>query len=216
MPKESKEDILIVRNIDLECDVVDTDYGYSHAEYFMVKYDGTPFRIKPGETRKLPRYVAEHYAKHLSNHVLLKMEESTGRKGLMTNIVERPKVLSQIIVGVDSYYLGDEPELGEGAKAAALEQKYNKEEPAMDLGQVANPMMGNLTEEGKSIDDIIKQTGQEDKPEAIDKPEKDMTLREKLSVKTNKELMIECDRLGETITGRETKEQLIAKIEKMA
>lgn len=219
MPKESKQDTLIVRNIDLNCHEIDSEYGYDHSEYFMVKYDGQPFKIRPGETRKMPRYVAEHFAKHLANHVLIKEEEASGgsKRGLMTSATRRPQVLKEILVGVDSWYNDDESFQSEGEKAAEIDQELNPEEKAMDLGVVDDPMMGKLTPDVKPIEEIIKASGVEDDQvvETSELPEKP-TIDDRLNRMTKNELIRECDKLGETVTGRETNAELITLIKKMA
>jgi len=152
-PKTDCQDILIVQNIDLNCTDIDSEEGWSHADFFQVKYGGAPLRIAPGETRRVPRYRAEHYAKHLADHMLQKMEVETGKQFLVNNVIERPKMLAKILVGVDSYYLEqDIKPPTETDKLIAEDQQLNpqEEEKAMDLGEVPNPMVGVLKEAPKT------------------------------------------------------------------
>lgn len=152
-PKTDCQDILIIQNVDLNCSDIDSEEGWSHADFFQVKYGGAPLRIKPGETRRVPRYRAEHYAKHLADHLLMKMEVETGKQFLVNNVIERPNMLKKILVGVDSYYLEqDIKPPTETDKLAAEDQQLNpvEEEKGLDIGEVTNPMVGVLKEVPKS------------------------------------------------------------------
>lgn len=136
-PKEHPEDTLIVRNIlvgdDTEIeDVVpyanarpsidpqtgqqhfvnqiDTnlfEYSWNTREYFEVRWDGRPHRIRAGETRRMPRYLADHFAKYLIDFILMQRETKEKVTGLQKNRLERAKLYKQIVIGVDSYYNGD-------------------------------------------------------------------------------------------------------------
>src|SRR3990167_8011700 len=143
-------DILIVCNPDVNCDDIDTEEDYPHKDYFQVRWANYPHRVSPGQTRKMPRYLAEHYAKHLADHILTRMEEKTGRKGLMQSSVERPKVISQILLGVDTWFLGEtEVEIGE--KVGRLVDTLNPDERPVDLGTIPDPLMGMLKAEPKPV-----------------------------------------------------------------
>lgn len=41
-------------------------------EIFVGEWDGNKRSFKPGESKILPEWLAEHYAKHLANHMLIK------------------------------------------------------------------------------------------------------------------------------------------------
>jgi hypothetical protein len=157
MPIESREDLILIKNIDIDCDEVteeivrrdrtqqdenghslisweDVPESFDHAEYFQVKFDGHPFRLAPGTTRVMPRYLAEHFAKHLADHVLQKKErkilKETGKVTmLMNNVVERPKVLREIIVEVQQYHFeSDEAaqeQLGTGSRLGQRVDEIN-------------------------------------------------------------------------------------------
>jgi len=203
-PKEDPQDVLIVQNIDLNCDDVDTEEGWSHKDYYQVKWGGNPIRIKPGETRRLPRYVAEHFAKHLANHILMKMEKETGKQFLVNNPIERPKVLKQIIIGVDQYFLDQEiAEQTEGEKVAAEIEKLNEpEEKALDVGAVPNPAIGELKEEPKTPEI----------PEEKPSKEKTSIWDPKLPDPSINELRHACKLQGIEFTLKDNKETLIQKL----
>lgn len=188
MPKGNEQDILIVQNVDLNCNDIDPEEGWSHADFFQVKYGGHPFRIKPGESRRMPRYVAEHFAKHLADHMLTKMEEETGKQFLINNIVERPKMLKKILLSVEQYFLDEDiKSLTPGEQAGAEVERLNsiEEEKALDLGEVPIPMMGVLTDQ---ISEVIKKEDNKMSKSSLFDPNKP---KPKMS-----ELMKECKRLG--------------------
>jgi len=136
MPKKtSEQDIITVQNIDLDCDEVDPETGISHREYFQVKWDGVPHRIKPGATRNMPRYLAEHYAKHLTDHLLLRKEKEEKRTNLMNNSVEREKIKGQIMIGVDEFFVQDEDDI----RSEKVEEPVSAREPA-EKATVTSPI----------------------------------------------------------------------------
>ena len=174
--KSDPQDILIVKNIDVDCQeistdvlpvtrvVIDSETGqrstiydqvveeFNHAEYFQVKFSGKPFRVFPGKTRLMPRFIAEdHFAKHLADHILTK------RGKPINSATERPRVLKEIIVGVQEYYLQDEV-LDEGGAAASQVETLNAQEEAraINMGVIPPQAVGILKEEGPSLDDILK------------------------------------------------------------
>lgn len=123
--KEHEQDIMLVRNIDVDCedtsvDIVkttrrirDSETGAEiteyleltdecdHSKYFQVKWGGQRFRIAPGQTRRMPRFIAEHFTKHLADHILGKREIEEKRVGLINHPIERPKIIEEILLGVD-------------------------------------------------------------------------------------------------------------------
>mgnify|MGYP001585984974 FL=1 len=174
--KSDPQDILIVKNIDVDCSeissdvlpvtrrLVDPETGqastiydqvveeYNHKDYFQCKFSGKPFRIKPGETRRMPRFIAEdHFAKHLADHILQK------RNKPINSSTERPRVLKEIIIGVDEYYLQDDV-LDEGSAAQSQVDKLNpiEEAKAINMGIIPPDAVGKLVPEGPSLDDILK------------------------------------------------------------
>lgn len=232
-----ENDILTVANIDVDCDVIDTEENYPHKEYFQVRWSGHPHRIPPGQTRKMPRFLAEHYAKHLADHMLMRMEEQTGRKGLVQSSFERPRMLARIILGVDTYFLG-ETAAEEGAKVAAMVDQLNPGEKELDLGTIPDPMLGALKPEPKKVvikdepetpevpptspvsaTQVVENTPTTTTPttEPADvpptgKPEDTSIFDPSKPKPTRKQLFADCEKLGIEVTGKETVDQLIAKI----
>lgn len=194
--KPHENDILIVANPDVNCDVIDTEFGYPHKDYFQVKWHGRPHRIPPGKTKRMPRFLAEHFAKHLADHLLTKKEEETGKQGLLNHPQERPKIISQILIGVDEWYLGDN-ETDAGQQVEDMVEELNPNDKAIDLGVVPNKVMGVLVETPK-----IEDFKEPDKPEE----------QPKEGEKSREDLIKECIDLGIEIKGSETLEQLTDKI----
>lgn len=85
------DDLVVVRNILIDDATIDPEYQGSRADYFEVRYDGEPLRIPPGETRVLPRYLAEHFAKHLADYILMReghmVHDSLLRSPLLSKII---------------------------------------------------------------------------------------------------------------------------------
>lgn len=101
------QDIVLVRNIHTDCDYFDDEEGYSHADAFMVRWDKTPFRIEVGQLRRFPRYLAEHYAKHLIDHILQKQEDEGKGKMMTRNLKLREKLHAEIFAEVEETYASD-------------------------------------------------------------------------------------------------------------
>lgn len=173
-PKEHPEDTLIVRNIlvgdntEVEDVIpyansrpgVDPNTGGAHfinqietntfehswstREFFEVRWDGRPHRIKPGETRRMPRYLADHFAKYLIDFILVRREEKEKLTGLLKNRLERAKLYKQIIVGVDSYYNGDLYDYQrEGNFVEEQVTKMNNDtSPSFNIGEVPPVALG--------------------------------------------------------------------------
>lgn len=172
-PKIHPEDTLIVRNIlvgdDTEVqDVVpyanakpgidpnsgaqhfvnqiETDiyeHSWSTKDFFEVRWDGRPHRIKPGETRRMPRYLADHFAKILIDFILTQREEKEKLTGLLKNRQERAKLYKQILIGVDSYYNGDLYDYQrEGNFVEQQVEQLNTTTNVHDLGEVPPVALG--------------------------------------------------------------------------
>jgi len=234
MPQQiSQDDILVIQNIDIDCDDVTEEIetkflaktnpetgqvirqrveevvSWAHKDFFQVKKGGYPYRIAPGETRRYPRYIGEHYANHLIDHMLMKKEKETNQKNLVRNPAERKALLDKIII--DTEYLHREDEISEDQKTFEKVKELNKEpgERSIDLGQVpdkvtralpsATPVKaGNKPAPVKNTGDVAK-TSVWDK----DKPKP-----------TKKELLAQCEELDIETTGKETVDELIDKVKK--
>jgi len=169
--------------------------SFSHANFFEVRWNGMPFRIVPGETKLMPRYLAEHFAKHLADHVLQKRQKSGG-PSLMQNREERLKVLREIITKVHQYYAGD-MDIDHGEQAYQAVQGLNQETGAeLDVGEVPNKAVGVLKDE-PDYDSMIEDAEAEDK-------KKDTTA----GYKNKASLIKEAKELGLELKGSETRDQI--------
>lgn len=208
-------DSILVANPDTDCDFEESvitphndPYVYNHRDYFQVLWGGQPHRIKPGETRIMPRFLAKHFAKHLADHLLMKKEEKENKSGLMQSPTERPKMLATILLSVEDFFLSP-TQTSEGEKVEKMVEQLNPGERVQDLGAIPDPALGVLKPEPKPVDDILKEVAKatEDKPTSktsiwdTDKPKP-----------TKKELIEEASRLGIEITGKENVDTLINKI----
>ena len=229
--KAHENDILLVYNPDLGCDEEDAEEGWSHKDFFQVKWDGYPHRIAPGESRRMPRFLAEHYAKHLANHILGKRERSEGRIGLLQSPIERPKVLATIVQKVEEYFHG-QPNLTVGQAAALQVEKLNEpvgipltsrdqELPATDIGEVPNTAVGVLKAEPKPLAEILKNAEEtsgvpsveDGNAPVVSEPAGPTSIYDPSKPRpTKKELLADAYKLGIEVNGKETVDQLIDKI----
>lgn len=240
MPKTSQEDILIVRNIDVACtevhqelvrrdrsqqdenghtfvayeDVIDE---WRHADFFQVRFNGYPHRIAPGEVKLMPRYLAEHYAKHLADHVLLK----TGKP--QNHAIERPKTLAKIIEGVHTYFQEDasddnqrlaqrldELNRPENVGVSADGKTYTLKE-VTDAAPVASKALGVLDQPPeKSLDELLDEVREDDAPSQEVDPNRPRL--DQPDAITRKELLEAAHSQGIKVTGRENKAELISKL----
>lgn len=251
-PKEHPEDTLIVRNIlvgdDTEVEEVipyanarpsvdpmtgqqhfvnqiDTnlfEHSWNTREFFEVRWDGRPHRIRSGETRNMPRYLADHFAKYLIDFILLQREDKEKVTGLLKNRLEREKLYSQIIVGVSSYYNGDMWDYErEGNYVEQQVQQLNQPDNARNLGMVPNIAAGyGLTD--KPPEPVVTVTSTTGIPsfEGISVTTTAIPLspspadgvpvskQELIDSKTKNQLVAEAKALGIEIKGQENKTQL--------
>ena len=233
MPEEHDQDLLWVYNPDIGCEEVTADLHpvnvptgrvidgipqtvtqyqskeFNHADGFTVFWGSVPFTIRPGEKKIMQRYIAKHFAKHLADHVLEKMEHETGRKNLLNNPIERPKVIKSILVAVYEYY-NQPTQVSEAQKAAKQMEVAN--EQATSLGAMPDPLYGTM-KQSLSPEEILKNSEASEEiksPEVARDPDK--PLLEQLDVVTKKELLESCINQGIEVTGKENKETLASKL----
>lgn len=234
-PKEHPEDTLIVRNILVGDDTevsdiipyanarpsIDPTTGQQHfvnqidadifehvwntREFFEVRWDGRPHRIKAGETRRMPRYLADHFAKYLIDHILTQREQKEKVTGLLKNRLERAKLYKQIIVGVDSYYNGDMFDYErEGTYVEQQVNELNAPDNTVDLGEVPNIALGyNTTDKPPEKIDL-----EPEQPIAPPNPNTPKTQDELIASKTIGQLRSEAKQLGIEIKPTMTKDDL--------
>jgi hypothetical protein len=241
-PKEHPEDTLIVRNIlvgdDTEIEDVipyanarpgidpatgaphfvnqiDTnqfEHSWNTKDFFEVRWDGRPHRIRPGETRRMPRYLADHFAKYLIDFILSQREEREKLTGLVKNRMERAKLYKQIIAGVDSYYNGDLYDYQrEGNFVEEQVTKLNDTGgSAHDLGAVPPVALGYGTTD-KPPEPVAPP-----EPLAMNdpllNPQGSKTQEELIATRTISQLRSEAKQLGIEVKNTMTKEDLAAAV----
>src|SRR5258708_14504016 len=147
-------DILLIQNTDTNCDEVDSVLGWQHKDCFEWPWDGKPHRIVPGGQRRFPRWLAKHYAKHLADHVLGRMDKP------INDAYWRPVVLGKIFIAVEELFdEGPTPTPGEKAlhevedlnpelPTSQVAQEFGAgkghELPSQDLGSMPDPTIGTL------------------------------------------------------------------------
>lgn len=87
-----ENDLYLVCNILVGDDSIDPVWNSSRLDFFEVRWEGEALRIPPGETMIIPKYLADHFAKHLVDHIL------TTRGVMIHNSAFRDPLLSQIIL----------------------------------------------------------------------------------------------------------------------
>lgn len=101
--KQNIQDLVEIANIDISCDLPDPDVHPQGRESFVVAFDKVPHSINAGETRIFPRYLADHIAKHLADHILVKSKKQVKDP-------TRPQILEEIYRGVKENYSAPNPE----------------------------------------------------------------------------------------------------------
>lgn len=227
-PVESPEDIILVKNIliNVEKEVEETiPYAnakhdvdpltggthpinrietntYMHVwntkDYFEVRWDGRPHRIKSGQTRQFPRYLAEHFARYLIDFILTEREEKEKLKNLVSNKIEREKLYNEIILEVTSYFHGDDYQ----SEGQFVEQQVEQLNNAYDVGEVPNRAIGYASDKPVMPDLSAGGIGTPDITTAS------MSREQALGTKTKKELVAEAEMLGIDLKGSENKEQI--------
>lgn len=190
-------------------------------EDFTVIWGGRPYTVKPNQKQIFPRFVAEHFAKHLADKILLKKEADLKAQGgknvnLLNSATERPAVVNSIITGTYSEFTHDTKTTDPNAITAAQIEQLNaqpqQEEKAMDIGEVEeNKALGVMKQPtAPPLETEIPQNHTLD--EAVKAPE-DTTNTPVVAGKpkrTKKQLIEEAETLGVDLKGSETVEQLEA------
>lgn len=246
-PKEHPEDTLIVRNIligddtDIEdvipyanakpgvdpatgaphfVNQIETDsfeYSWNTKDYFEVRWDGRPHRINAGETRRMPRYLGDHFAKYLIDFILMQRETKEKVTGLQKNRTERAKLYKQIVIGVDSYYNGDMFDFQrEGNFVENQVSQLNANiGNAHDLGEVPPVALGYGTTDKAPeplTDPLLQVTPQTTEPVNPLAPGAPTSREDLIASKTINELRSEARQLGIEVQLSMNKEALAAAI----
>lgn len=127
-------------------------------EPFTDVYGRIPRTLQPGQQILWPRYIAEHFAKHLADKILLRMEKQEELdakaagleykpRSLQQSAKLRPQVVDSILIGVYQFF--DPGTDSEQARVQAQIDAMNapaESKRAMDIGQdEVDPVMGKLS-----------------------------------------------------------------------
>lgn len=163
--------------------------AFDHSQGFRVKWGGKYHMIAPGKSKIYPRYLAEHYAKHLADHMLLK----EGKK--INDPFHRKALLARIMVGVEQYH--EELEYEDGEETLIQVEEINKKTPGeIDLGSVEEFHVTHEVSE-EDIDDTTPNLGGVAADPSLE------------------ELKEAAKDAGITLTGKETKAQIAAKLKEV-
>lgn len=186
------------------------EHSWNTRDFFEVRWDGRPHRIKPGQKRFFPRYLADHFAKGLIDFILTKRERDEKLTGLMKNRLERAKLYKQIVTGVASYYNGDAfdgERDGFRVERQVEEMNLPSAQNAFNVGEVVNPALGYGTTDKppeQIEDDPITPPTQQVPAKTSPKS----SPQDIVAAKSRQELMKEAKKLGLEVTPDMTKEQL--------
>ncbi len=155
----------------------------------------------------MPRFVAEHFAKHLADHLLQKKEEETGRRGLVQSPIERPNMLKQILTEVNN-------ELVMSPVPTPASEPLQDTTPTEDAGVVPNGAIGTLVPEPPTLADVMRVAGED--PDKVDKiPVEETSITDdKKPLPTRRQLIELCYNQSIDIVGTETKAELIEKLKR--
>jgi hypothetical protein len=216
---QSPDDRIVIHNIDMDCSdhtieyrkkisygmedngqplssEEDVPYEFNHSDGFQVMYGGNVFNIAPGETRAFPRYIGEHYAKHLIDHLLQKKGEKIGKPNIINDPKEREDLINQIIISEELLY-GDYQPTGSNMEIADTGAKTLREEEI----EVGDPLRGFEQKEQPTA--TLEDVKDSDPNDTVDVGE---------NTKTRAELMAECKVLGIPIQRTDKARDLLAKI----
>lgn len=170
---------------------------------FTVKWGGNPFTLNPGQQIIWPRYIAEHFAKRLTDAMLLEREQAHKKQykatgapmseyiapALLNSRKERPAVIRTILLGVYNYY-----QQNNGGRAAQIQQEIDQwnNPPAVqqqpqhqdtqetqsreqNLGTMDDPLLGVLG------DDDEEETPEVTNPPALAAPASPQNMNDVIS-----------------------------------
>lgn len=138
-------------------------------EPFTVKWAGVEYTLMPGEKKIWMRFLAEHFAKHLTNSILLKKEQAHKKeylakggserdyipKSYMNSRELRPITIQSILTGVYQYHQQNNAD-----PSSMIQQQIDQLNPQaqnqpkereIDAGEAPDPLYGVL--KGDAPDD---------------------------------------------------------------
>lgn len=122
------EELWVICNILVDDTTDDLVYGQSYADYFQVNWNGAPFRLAPGESAIVPRYLADHFATHMIDYLMTR-----DFRGKLRDQSVVDTLTSQIILRK-----ADEPD---------------RTQPSRDRGDGSSPAATSITQTGSSEPD---------------------------------------------------------------
>jgi len=180
------------------------ELDYYYGDEFQVKYGGVVRRIRAGETRGYPRYIALHIAKHLADHML----QAKGKT--VNDQKDRPAVLKTILIGVEDYFYGE-------LTQEKINEIVNVERIATD--QEVDSLKLLEVDSGSPLGDIAKTSPKplEDLLKAAEADEVEPTGETSLfddskPLPSKAELIKTAHGMSIELTGTETKEEIVSKI----
>lgn len=182
-----------------ELEFKQVEHAFRPAEAFEIKWNSRVYRLAPGQTRALPRYIAVHFAKKIADQILGSQDPS-GKLGYINSATKRPEVINKILGEVVTYSGGDD----EYDPNEMAQQKADRINEGIDNGEI-DPVMGHLAPEPVQPDVPNTEVAQSETEPA---PEDAFSKRNK------SDLLKEAQDLNLEVTGRETKDELIALIKK--
>lgn len=142
------------------------NYHFNHADGFQVRWSGQPFTLKPGETARMPRFLGEHFAYHLVNHMLDKEGPNARNSPL-----KRPSMLARVIIKEEPFFAAITDSVG----MATLKQVKEMNEGNAPISEVAGLTYSHGTQKGKELGettqpayDPLRRTAQEETEETAD------------------------------------------------
>jgi len=149
---------------------------FDHREGFTVTWDGRPMTVPPGGKRVMPRYIAEHFARKLADHILRKRDDEENAKNRIKpeaqkevhfiNNAERTALMNEIIIETVQPFFG-EPTKREGDKVEEEFRELNKGIVEKDKTDLSNLKLTDLHKECDKLG--IDITKHESKQELIGK-----------------------------------------------
>ena len=141
---------------------------------FIGKWDGKEQKFKPGETRYMEAWKANHYAKHLTDRELQKI-------GKLTTDQDRQKFLDKCVVLDEQVAEVDESVAEE--EALNLEMKKEKEEKEKDVVIEV--------EESKEVEEVLEEELKEKEEEKVEVVEEDSDEEEFEELEEKEEEVVE-------------------------
>ena len=97
--QSNPHDIVEIFNSDINCVLEDPEIHPQGKNSVIVHFgrrseNATVIHVEAGKTRLVPRYLGEHFTKHLTDHIL------TSRKLTISDPRERPKIEQEIFLGI--------------------------------------------------------------------------------------------------------------------